>query len=82
MMNDSIFSPNYTITPRIQAQIDELERNHWLIENLLLMPQHEEWLHRDVRVSRAASHSSKSGANKKPTNLNCIGGLRGSRRCF
>lgn len=62
MMNDSIFSPNYTITSRIQAQIEEFERNHWLIENLLLMPQHEEWLHRDVRVSRAASTTSIEGS--------------------
>ena len=62
MINDSIFSPNYTITPRIQAQIDELERNHWLIENLLLMPKHEDWLHRDVRVSRAASTTSIEGS--------------------
>ena len=61
-MNNSIFSPNYTITPRIQAQIEEFERNHWLIENLLLMPQHEEWLHRDVRVSRAASTTSIEGS--------------------
>ena len=62
MMNDSIFSPNYTITPRIQAQIEEFERNNWLIENLLLMPQHEGWMHRDVRVSRAASTTRIEGS--------------------
>ena len=62
MLNDSIFIPNYTITSRIQAQIDEFERNHWLIENLLLMPKHEDWLRRDVRVSRAASTTSIEGS--------------------
>ena len=60
--NDSIFNPQYTITPTIQAQIDEFERNQWLIQNLLLMPQHEEWLHRDVRVSRAASTTRIEGS--------------------
>lgn len=62
-MNDRIFSPKYTITPTIQAQIDEFERNQWLIQNLLLMPQHEEWLHRDVRVSRAASTTRIEGSS-------------------
>lgn len=61
-INDSIFNPQYTITPTIQAQIDEFERNQWLIQNLLLMPQHEEWLHRDVRVSRAASTTRIEGS--------------------
>ena len=61
-MNDRIFAPNYTVTPQIQAQLEEFERNHWLIENLLLMAQHEEWLHRDVRVSRAASTTRIEGS--------------------
>ena len=61
-VNNKIFNPKYAITPTIQAQIDEFERNQWLIQNLLLMPQHEEWLHRDVRVSRATSTTRIEGS--------------------
>ena len=53
-MNDSIFQPNYTITSEIDYCLEGVERNQWLIENMLLMPKHEAWLHRDVRVSRSS----------------------------
>ncbi len=54
-MNDSIFSPNYTITPTISHFLESIERNSWLIERMLLMPKPEAWLHREVRVSRVSS---------------------------
>ena len=53
-MNDSTFTPNYQITPRIADSLAAIDRNRWLVDNLLLMPKHEVWLHREVRVSRAA----------------------------
>lgn len=61
-MNDSIFSPNYTITARIEFTLEAIDRNRWLIDNLLLMPKHETWLHREVRVSRAAGTTRIEGA--------------------
>lgn len=61
-MNDSIFAPNYNITPRIQFTLEAIERNRWLIDNMLLMPKHEAWMHREVRVSRASGTTRIEGA--------------------
>ena len=54
-MNDSIFSPNYTITPTISQHLESIERNSWLIERMLLVPKPEAWLHREVRVGRVSA---------------------------
>ena len=62
-MNDSIFCPIYTITPRIQIALDAIERNRWLLDNMLLMPKYEAWMHREVRVSRASGTTRIEGAN-------------------
>ena len=61
-MNDSIFQPNYTITPEIKYRLDNIDRNRWLIDNMLLMPKHQAWLHREVRVSRAVGTTRIEGA--------------------
>lgn len=61
-MNDSIFQPNYTITSTIKYRLENIERNRWLIENMLLMPKHETWLHREVRVRRAVGTTRIEGA--------------------
>lgn len=62
-MNDSIFDPNYTITRKMELCLDGIDRNSWLIENMLLMPKHEAWMHREVRVSRASGTTRIEGAN-------------------
>ena len=62
-MNDTIFQPNYTITSTMEYRLENIERNRWLIENMLLMPKHEAWLHRDVRVKRVAGTTRIEGAN-------------------
>lgn len=62
-MIDSIFQPNYTITPAIEYRLENIERNRWLIENMLIMPKHESWLHRAVRVKRAVGTTRIEGAN-------------------
>ena len=62
-MNDSIFSPNYTITPRIEFTLESIDRNRWLIDNMLLMPKHEAWMRREVRVSRASGTTRIEGAD-------------------
>lgn len=61
-MNDNIFKPNYTITPTIEYCLESIERNRWLIENMLIMPKHETWLSRDVRVARAVGTTKIEGA--------------------
>ena len=61
-MNDSIFQPNYTITADIAYSLEALDRDRWLIENMLIMPKHEAWLHREVRVSRASATTAIEGA--------------------
>jgi len=62
-MNDTIFKPNYTITSAMEYRLENIERNRWLIENMLLMPKHEAWLHRDVRVKRVSGTTRIEGAN-------------------
>ena len=61
-MNDSIFAPNYTITPTIESCLENIDRNRWLIDRVLLMPKHEVWLNREVRVGRAAGTTRIEGA--------------------
>jgi Fic family protein len=61
-MNDSIFQPHYTITSAIERNLEGIERNQWLIENMLLMPKHQAWLHRDVQVRRSSGTTRIEGA--------------------
>ncbi len=61
-MNDSIFQPNYTITPTIKTHLENIKNKRWLIENVLLMPKHEAWLGREVRVGRAVGTTRIEGA--------------------
>ena len=61
-MNDSIFQPNYTITFAIEYRLEAIDRNRWLIDNMLLMPKHETWMHREVRVRRASGTTRIEGA--------------------
>jgi Fic family protein len=62
-MNDSIFQPHYNTTPEMQARLDDIDRQRWLVENMLLMPKHEAWLHREVRVKRASGTTRIEGAS-------------------
>ena len=62
-MNDTIFIPQFSITPLLEQRLEALDHNHWLVENMLLMPKHEAWLKRDVTVSRAAGTTRIEGAN-------------------
>ena len=61
-MNDTIFQPQYIISPKIRTQIDEVERNHWLIRKRFLPPKHEAWFRRDVSIQRAAGTTNIEGA--------------------
>lgn len=62
-MNDSIFSAQYTTTPTMDFYLKDLDRQKWLIDNLLLMPKHEVWIRREVQVKRAAGTTLIEGAS-------------------
>lgn len=62
MMNDSIFAPQFTLTPEISSRLKDLERQRWLIDNWLLMPKHEAWMLREVQVKRAVGTTRIEGA--------------------
>lgn len=61
-MNDSIFTPNYPITATMNFYLEDLARQRWLIDNLLLMPKHEAWIRREIQVRRAAGTTRIEGA--------------------
>ena len=62
-MNDNIFQPHYNITDSIKWNLDDIQRQSWLIENMLIMPKHEVWLRREVSVQRAAGTTRIEGAS-------------------
>lgn len=68
-MNDTIFRPHLTVDGEMQASIDGIERNAWLVENILLMPKHEAWIRREVSVQRATGTTRIEGANMEEEEL-------------
>ena len=62
-MNINIFVPNYTITPVVKSAWEDLERQIWPVNNLLLMPKHEGWMRREVQVQRAVGTTQIEGAS-------------------
>ena len=60
-MNNSIFSPQFKITTEMQANIEELERHRWLIDNMLIMPKHEARLRRETEVRRISATTRIDG---------------------
>jgi Fic family protein len=60
-MYDSIFAPNFNITPSASSILEDLERQRWLIDHMLLMPKHEAWIRREVQVKRAAGTTQIEG---------------------
>ena len=61
-MNDKIYALKYTHGTAIEATIQEIDRNRWLIDNMLLMPKHEAWIRREVTVHRASGTTRIEGA--------------------
>ena len=62
-MNDSIFVPNYNISLNTTSALEDIERQLWLVERVLLMPKHEAWMRREVQVKRASATTQIEGAN-------------------
>jgi hypothetical protein len=46
--------------------LEDIERQLWLIENMLLMPKHEAWVSRDIRIERASGTTRIEGAGMDP----------------
>ena len=62
-MNDIIFSPHFQITPALTAALSDIDRQRWLIDNVLLMPKHETWIRREISFQRAAGTTRIEGAS-------------------
>ena len=62
-MNDNIFAPNFNITPRISAVLDVIDRDKWLIDNMLLMPKYQVWIRREIDVQRVAGTTRIEGSD-------------------
>ncbi|TAK55065.1 MAG: Fic family protein [Dehalococcoidia bacterium] len=61
-MTDAIFEPHFDHTGRLDASLAELEQVRWRVENVLVLPEHQAWLRRDVSVARAAATTQIEGA--------------------
>ena len=68
-MNDNIFEPHFSLTARIQSGLEDIDRQRWLIENVLIMPRHEAWIRRDVRLRRTAATTAIEGATLDHTEV-------------
>jgi Fic family protein len=69
-MIDTIFTPRFQHTDDIATGLEYVEANAWLIENVLIMPKHEAWMRRDVRVRRAAGTTRIEGASLNEAEVN------------
>ena len=61
-MNDTIFTSNHTVTATTKSCLEDLDRQRWLIDNMLLMPKHEVWIRREIQVKRAVGTTRIEGA--------------------
>ena len=64
-MNERIFTPQYTNSSLITTTLETVESHRWLIDNMLMMPKHEVWLQRQMRlanVKRASGTTRIEGA--------------------
>ena len=66
-MNDNIFDPHYTNSAMLDVGIENIDRQKWLIENMLIMPKHEAWLRREVTVRRASGTTRIEGGGLDET---------------
>ena len=69
-MNDSIFRPNFIQTDLISTLLSGIDRDRWLVDNVLLPPRHEVWMRREVSVKRAAGTTAIEGAGMSESQVN------------
>ena len=74
-MNDSILHPNYSTTSETGYYLEAIDRQRWIIDNLLLMPKHEAWIRRDIHVRRAAGTTRIEGATLDEDAVRSLEGL-------
>ena len=77
-MNDTIFAPKYTLNEEVKALLNIVERESWLTERVLLMPKHEAWFSRDVRVRRASGTTRIEGATLDEEQVRRLSGKSGT----
>jgi Fic family protein len=60
-MNDKIFTPKFDLTDSIRQGLEDVERNAWLVDRMLIMPKQEAWIRREVSVERAVGTTTIEG---------------------
>jgi Fic family protein len=60
-MADSIFTPRFTLTEALRAGIERIERRAWLVEHMLLVPNHQTRIERQTTVKRASGTTAIEG---------------------
>ncbi len=61
-MMDNIFRPHYNINAAITTDLQDMDRQVWRVNNMLLMPRHEAWLRREIQVRRASGTTQIEGS--------------------
>ena len=61
-MTDNIFTPRFDTSDAIKQGIEDIERNAWLVDRMLIMPKREAWIRREVSVERAVGTTTIEGA--------------------
>ena len=61
-MNNNILNPRFTTTSEMLSAVEDIERQIWLVDHMLLMPKHEAWIRREVQVQRAVGTTQIEGA--------------------
>jgi Fic family protein len=62
-MDSSLYLPKFQSTELIKANIEDIGRQAWLMEHMLIMPKHEAWIRREVAVRRASATTRIEGAS-------------------
>ena len=61
-MINQLFNPQFNITSTILSALDDIERQIWLVDHMLLMPKHDAWIRREVQVKRAVGTTQIGGS--------------------
>jgi Fic family protein len=61
-MNDNMFEPRFAANPIISQNLEDIKRSSWLVERVLIMPQQQDWIRRNVSIERAVGTTTIEGA--------------------
>jgi Fic family protein len=62
-MNDNTFTPQFTLTDTISETLEDIGRTSWLVDRVLIMPKHQQWISRNISVKRAVGTTTIEGAD-------------------